>query len=312
MRGSSREVAISFSDYDIDLGQFRIFQTLFRLRSVTDTAHALDLSQPAVSRKLAKLRDHFEDQLFVRTGKGLVPTPLAIELEPRIGELMSIFQMQMHHHREFDPATSKRKFVIASSEVGHKLILPGLIETFSGIAPNIRIVAARPASDTLMNELEEGAVDVAVGAYPKLYSGIYEKTLSTESYVCIARKEHPDISGEMTAQSFLNAGHVIVSTKGMGHIHRQIEARLIELCPRENIKVIADSFVTAALLVESTDYIAALPNRLVNMLRDRIAIQVLQPPIDLPNFDIKIYWHERFQNAPANQWLRQTISRIIR
>lgn len=302
---------MNFSDYELDLSLFVIFQNLMKVRNVTETAKHLDLSQPAVSRKLAKLRGHFNDPLFVKTGRGLAPTPFAIEIEPFVKELVTIYQTQIHLHEKYEPSRSERRFRIASSEIGHSLLLPPLLKACSTAAPNIRLDAVRPRTNTLVENLESGEVDVAFGAYPKLYSGIYEKTLASESYVCAVRKGHPDFDGEVTIEHLMNADHIIISTKGLGHIHRQIEKQFLEICPKNRIKLVCDSFFTAALLVEQTDCIATLPSRLAGIFGQGRQLQYLKPPIVVPSFEIKLYWHERFHKAPANQWLRNTITDIM-
>ena len=303
---------MNFSDYDLEISTLVIFQQLLKLKSVSQTARHLDLSQPAVSRKLAKLRDHFKDPLFVRTGRGLLPTPLAIELDPFIEEVLNIFQTRFHSYDKFDPEISERKFTIASSEIGHKLLLPLLFKACNEQAPNISLRSTRPATSNLVSDLENGDVDVTLGAYPKLYSGIYEKTLATESYVCGVRKNHSVIDGRITVEQFMASDHIIVSTKGLGHIHRQIEKHLLDYCPKERVKVISDNFVTAALLAEETDCIAMLPARVGEIFGGRLNLQFLDPPINVPDFEIKLYWHERFHQAPANRWLRNLISNVIR
>lgn len=303
---------MNFSEYEIDISLFLIFQHLIQYRNVTKTAKQLDLSQPAVSRKLAKLRAHFNDPLFVRTGQGLAPTPFAIEIAPSIQQLMLIYQSEIHHHEEFDPSKSERKFSIASTEIGHNLLIPRLLKECSKIAPAIRFDAVRPSTNSMVEKLEIGEIDLALGSYPNLYSGIYEKTLAPESYVCAVRKGHPDIKGTISIEQFEAAEHIIVSTKGVGHIHRQIEKLLFDRCSNDRIRVVSENFITAALLAEETNCIATLPSRLADMFGDRLRLQYIEPPIEVPSFDIKLYWHERFHLAPANQWLREVVTRVIR
>ncbi|MEM6683648.1 MAG: LysR substrate-binding domain-containing protein [Pseudomonadota bacterium] len=302
---------MKFADYELDLSLLVIFQTLMKFRNVTQTAKHLDLSQPAVSRKLAKLREHFNDNLFVKTGRGLVPTPYATDIEPFVNRLVRIYQTQIYHHEKFVPELSERSFAIASSEVGHSILLPGLMRACAAAAPRIRLHAVRPSTNTLMQQLENGEVDVALGGYPKLYAGIYEKTLATESYLCAVRSDHPDLGGQISFADFTSADHVIISTKGLGHVHRQIEKQIYEVCPKERIRLVSDSFFSAALLVEQTDCIAILPARLATFLGKRLRLRFVEPPVNIANFDIKLYWHERFHQAPANQWLRRMIGGVI-
>lgn len=299
------------NDIDLDFKLLVVFQALMKVRKVGEAGEQLDISQPTISRSLSRLRTHFGDPLFVRTQRGMEPTPCALEVAPYIDEILSLYHSRLSQKQQFDPALSKRTFRIAASEIGHLLLLPKLVNNLSTQAPMLNLKAIPLGLHSLIEELETGQADVAFGAYPKLFAGVYERTLAQESYVCVTKSNHPTIKQKLTLDDFRNAEHVIVSAQGMGHIHEQIEKQLLDICPPENVRVVTHHFLTTILLVEQTNLIATLPSRAAKILSQRLDIQILEPPIDIPSFDIKTYWHERFHHDAANQWLRNLISSIF-
>jgi len=299
------------NDIDLDFKLLVVFQTLMKIRKVSDAGEQLDISQPTISRSLSRLRAHFGDPLFVRTQNGMEPTPCALEVAPYIDEMLDLYHSRLSQKQKFEPALSKRTFRIAASEIGHLLLLPKLVNTLACQAPMINLKATPLGLHSLIEELETGQVDIAFGAYPKLYAGVYERTVAKESYVCVTQSNHPTIKKKLTLDDFRQAAHVIVSAHGMGHIHEQIEKQLLDICPPENIRVVSHHFLSTILLVEQTNLIATLPSRAAKVLSERLDIQILEPPVDIPSFDIKTYWHERFHQDAANQWLRNLISSIF-
>ena len=299
------------NDIDLDFKLLVVFQALMKARKVSDAAEQLDISQPTISRSLSRLRIHFGDPLFVRTHHGMDPTPCALEVAPYIDEMLNLYHSRLSQQQAFEPSLSKRTFRIAASEIGHLLLLPRLVNTLASQAPMINLKATPLGLHSLIEELETGQVDIAFGAYPKLYAGVYERTLAQESYVCVTKSNHPTIQDSLTLDEFRKAEHVIVSAHGMGHIHEQIEKQLLDICPAENVRVVSHHFLSTILLVEQTNLIATLPSRAAQVLSQRLDIQTLKPPIDIPSFSIKTYWHERFHQDAANQWLRNMISGLF-
>ena len=296
---------------DLDFKLLQTFQALYKTRRVSDAGEVLGVSQPTVSRSLARLRTHFTDPLFVRTQHGMEPTPYAAELLPAVDEMLNLYHSRLSQQQGFDPEMSKRTFSIAASEIGHLLLLPKLVNKLAKEAPNVHLKAIPLGLHSLIEELETGVADIAFGAYPKLYAGIYERTLADEKYVCVVRADHPVIGNKLTLQDYQQADHVVVSAQGMGHIHEQIERQLLDSCPAEKVRVVSHHFLTTLLLVEQTDLVVTLPSRAATTLGKLLDIKTFNPPMDIPRFDIKVYWHERFHRDAANQWLRNMVGEFF-
>ncbi|KGE04569.1 LysR family transcriptional regulator [Pseudohaliea rubra] len=290
---------------DLDFKVLVVFQTLMETRQVSTAADRLNIGQSNVSRALAKLRQHFEDPLFVRTRRGMEPTPRAVQLAKSVEEMLHIYEKSLTGYGKFDPGTSHRIFHIAGSEVAHVLGLSRITRTLLEQAPSVQLHAVPLGVNALAKHLETD-VDLALGPFPKLYAGIHERNLFTEDYSCFVRQGHPDIGDSLTLEQFEQAQHIVVNARRLGHIHEQIQSELLKAIPAHKQRLVTYNFVTAALLAESTDCIVTLPTGTAKWL-GRGALRALAPPIDLPTFEVKLYWHERFHHDPAHVWLRGVI-----
>jgi DNA-binding transcriptional LysR family regulator len=297
---------------DLDLRDLFVFSMLIQHRSVTKAAAALDLPQPTVSRCITRLREQFHDVLFVRTKAGMEPTSIALAAAPAVDDIIRVYAGQLSDPGKFDPKASRRDFALAASDVGHLLVLPRLFNEIASKAPRVNFTAVPLSQRPLIEELQSGEVDLAVGGFPNLFAGVLEQTLYQEEYVCLVRKDHPTIKRRMTLAQFKDSAHVIVSTRTLGHIHQDIEKRLLEICPPERVRITSHSFVVSALIVERTDLVLTVPSAVAELLAQRANFRILQPPLPLPGFEVKQYWHERFHNDPGNQWLRHTIASLFR
>lgn len=298
---------------EFDLKLLFAFQALIQTRSVSQAADVLDLSQPSVSRCLGSLRKHFGDELFVKTRGGMRPTPYALEIAPTVDEMLSLYYSKLAQKRKFDPKTSKRIFNIAALDVGHAYFFQRLIPILEKHAPHVTLKGVPLGLHSLIDELETGETDVAIGAFPKLYGGVYERTLYKDRYVCLVRKDHRDFrSGKLSLEQFKQARHIIVSTKGQGHTHEMVEKELHKVCPKENIRVVAHNFLSCVLIAVRSDYVVTLPSRACEAFGQLVNFRTAPHPLDLPTFEVREYWHERFHNDPANQWLRKRIADCVK
>jgi DNA-binding transcriptional LysR family regulator len=297
---------------DIDIRDLLVFSMLMQHRSVTKVAATLNLPQPTVSRCVNRLREEFRDVLFVRTRSGMEPTSIALAAAPAVNDIIRIYGSQLSHPGKFDPKVSRREFALAASDVGHLLVLPRLFSEMASEAPRVKFTAVPLSQRPLIEELQSGEVDLAVGGFPNLFAGVLEQTLYQEEYVCLVRNDHPTVKHPMTLAQFKECEHIIVSTRTLGHIHQDIERRLLEICSPERVRIISHSFVVSALIVERTDLLLTVPSVVAQLLAQRASLRILPPPLPLPGFEVKQYWHERFHGDPGNQWLRHTIASLFR
>jgi DNA-binding transcriptional LysR family regulator len=160
----------------------------------------------------------------------------------------------------------------------------------------------------LISQLESGEVDVALGSFPTLFAGVLEQTLFTEEYVCVVpRASLP--KGQLTLSRFKASSHIMVDARHLGHIHEEVERKLLSLVGKSNVRIMTESFLMSAHVAEQSDLILTVPSHVGDVLStDRV--RILKPPIELPGFAVKQYWHERFNQDAGNIWLRSGIARL--
>ncbi|WP_192385196.1 LysR family transcriptional regulator [Mesorhizobium silamurunense] len=284
----------------LDVKMLLLFETLYETRSVTGCAERLGWSQPTVSVWLKRLRSVLQDPLFVRTPSGMQPTSRA---EALIGTcraaLVSIRRLGTAD-TAFDPATARRTFRICMMDASQVTLLPRLLRRIQDAAPQVRIEADRIGSD-VAEALLAGDADLAIGLLPKLESGFYQQTLYTENWVCLVRKDHPRIGGELTLQDYAAEGHVSVAS---GASRRLLEETLKAARLERRIMLELPGFLGVPATLAVGDLIATLPRLIGRTLGKAADLRVLNCPISLPSYEIRQHWHERYHHDPASQWLR--------
>ncbi|WP_459615703.1 LysR family transcriptional regulator [Bordetella sp. 2513F-2] len=289
----------------LDLNLLVVFQHLLELRNISAVARRLDLSQPAVSNALRRLRDTFGDDLFVRTGQGMLPTPLAERIAGPVGEALSLLSGLAEAGAGFDPATSRRRFRIAMTDVGEIHFMPTLMDICAQRAPAVRIDSVRLAGPELQRGLESGAVDAAVGAFDDLGGEIVQRMLFRQGYMTLFRHGHPQAHAGMGLRAFRAQRHLVVSRAApYGQVNRALEDAGIAL--HEHFSV--PHFSAVPYILSTTDLLATVPAKLAASAAPRFGLQMLQPPVRVPALQTNLYWHRRFQRDAGNAWLRELLA----
>ncbi|MGF6448153.1 LysR family transcriptional regulator [Paraburkholderia youngii] len=301
----------SESDLELDLHHLQVFDVLLTEHSLTKAARVLNLSQPALSKTLARLRLYFGDPLFVRVGLRMEPTPKALELSEPVRSILKNFRALRSEYASFDPKMSTRKFSFFLVDAGAIKIFPALLNYLAAEAPGICVQSIPCDAQHLDLWLESGLVDLAIGSFPSLTMGIRRVPLWTESYVSVTRRDHPRIGSHPSKADFIAEKHALVSALGTGHEHLAVERLIESEVPSRNIVCRVPVFTSAALIAKHSDVIATVPRSLaVAMCRD-LDLQLVEPPIELPRLEIAQYWHDRCHLEPGNQWLRNTFRKLF-
>jgi DNA-binding transcriptional LysR family regulator len=292
----------------IDTRLLAVFNEIYKSRSVTAAAEALDMGQPAVSVALSKLRHHFGDPLFVRTSSGMEPTPFSEGLVRPVRTVLEALEQVLGHRNEFDPATSERTFRICMTDISQLVLLPRLWETLRVAAPGLRIEIIPLSGDTA-RLLESGEADLALGFVPQLEAGFYQQTLFVQSFVCMVGRDHPRITDQLSLAQFEAEDHVVISSSGSAPsiIEREIDRQGV----KRRIALKIPSFLGAAFVIEHTDLLLIIPRRLSDVLQGRGTFRIFPVPFPLPDYEVKQHWHERFHHDEGNRWLRRVISRLL-
>ncbi|MDK9704966.1 MAG: LysR family transcriptional regulator [Sulfuritalea sp.] len=292
----------------IDIRLLAVFDEIYKTRSVTAAAEALDLGQPAVSVALSKLRHHFGDPLFVRTSSGMEPTPFSEGLVRPVRAVLDALALVLDHRSEFDPATSDRTFRICMTDISQLVLLPKLWKRLRATAPGVRIEISPLSGDT-PRMLESGEADLALGFIPQLEAGFYQQLLFRQNFVCMVAVDHPRITDAPSLAQFEAEDHAVISSSGSAPaiVEREIARQGI----KRRVALKIPNFLGAAFVIEHTDLLVTIPKRLGDVLQGRGAFRIFPVPFELPEYEVKQHWHERYHQDEGNRWLRGVVSELL-
>lgn len=290
---------------DVDLNLLVVFQQLLRDGRVSGAANSLGLSQPAVSCALNRLRKVLGDELFVRTSRGMQPTPFATELAEPISAALGAIQETLNQRSSFDPDTSERHFVLALADIGEIYFLPRLVSAVAAAAPGVRLNAVSNQKENLKDEMEEGKVDLAIGFLPDLKTDIFQRRLFPTRYVCLFRRGHPLDAVDFDAEAFARADHVMVNS---GRGHNMVNGMVERLVGHRSVKLRVQNFLALPSILQATNLVATVPEKIAFGLAPHYDLRVVPHPVELPSLQINFFWHAKFHHEPGNRWLRTLIS----
>lgn len=291
---------------NLDLNLLITFEKLIRTKSVTRTAEELGLTQSAVSLALSRLRSSLNDPLFVKTSQGMLPTPFAEEIQVPIQQALQQIQGVLDKGTVFQPQTSDKTIQLVLLDSCAFVVLPKLMSLLSQEAPAMKVNLVKLQEKEIDAAMETGSVDLAIGLYPNLKVGFYQQILYKEGLVSILRKGHP-LGGQknLSLENFLKLGHIQVATGSgnLGLLDTELKKRQLT----RSIVMQIPNFALAPMIVEDTDFVASLPEKIALRSARSLDLKVFACPLPMPPYEIKQYWHERNQNDPFNQWLRNKL-----
>ncbi|MBH1965783.1 MAG: LysR family transcriptional regulator [Comamonadaceae bacterium] len=291
-----------------DLNLIRAFVAIYETKSVTQAAERLGLTQPTVSHALSRLRQSYGDRLFARGAHGLIPSAAAERLFEQVNVALSTIEGTLEAQQVFEPGSSTRRFRIATSDIGALFFIPPLLRRFQTVAPRLQAEFVQ-LSDTVMDELSTGALDLALGNLPDLHQHTREAYVFTERYVCLVSDDHPMAHGTLALADFMRARHVMVSSPNSGHA--LIEGALAQRGIRRNIVALVPQFSVLPSLVEGSDLMVILPERVASLFTSQRRLKKVEIPVALPDFEVRVHWHARAESSPAHRWLREEVTQTL-
>jgi DNA-binding transcriptional LysR family regulator len=283
-----------------DLNLLVTLDVLLAEGSVARASRRLKLSPSAMSRALARLREATGDPLLVRAGRGLVPTPRAIELRERVGQLVQDSQAVMRPVAKLDPGKLNRTFTLRTSEGFVENFGPRLIERAGKEAPGVRLRFVQKA-DKDSAPLRDGDVDLETGVVLKTTAPeLRTQALFRDRFIGVVRARHALSRGEVSASRYAAGRHVAVSRRGVDQ--GPVDEALVLAGLRREVVTIVGGFSTALALARATDLIATVPERHTGKLRDGMHSFAL--PFAIPGITVSMLWHPRLDADPAHRWLR--------
>ena len=283
---------------------------LLETRSVTRTAERLGVTVSAVSHGLRALREHFDDPLFVRTRRGLEPTPRALGLLGPLRQGLRTLDQTLEDDPRFDPATSTRTFTLATTDYVGTVLGGPLMRTLVAEAPRVTL-DVRGLRDTEVGvQLERGEVDVAI--YPDFaqVGAVKQRRLFDDGFACLVRQDHPRVGKRLSLATYVELPHALISPQGSGP--SIVDKQLAERGLSRHIAFRVQSFLAAPLVVAESDLVLTAPTLLVRTFARHAGVRVVPPPLAVRRFPLNLFWHERVDRDPAHAWLRARIVEAAR
>jgi len=288
----------------IDLNLLLALHALLSERHVTRAALRLHRSQPAVSHALAQLRKHFDDPLLVRQGGGMALTAraqsLAQPLQDALSNLDSLLATPL-----FEPARAQRRFRLSLSDYASRIILPHLLRHLRQVAPGVDLAISQASRETMLAQLLDGELDLALGLFPELPQDITAQPLFADRFISVADRQVLPASGGMALEDWLARPHVLMAMRpdAFDEIERALAARGLQ----RRIALALPHWSAAVEVLAGTDLILTVASRAVGSLRNHKTLRQFTPPLAIPSFDYQQAWHNRKDSDPGHRWLRETV-----
>ncbi|WP_218082047.1 LysR family transcriptional regulator [Anthocerotibacter panamensis] len=292
----------------VDLNLLVVFDALLIECHVTRAGQRIGLSQPATSNALARLRLLFHDELFVRTPKGMEPTPRALTLAQPVRQILWQVQSALLQEPTFVPETSERVFTLGMSDYAEFVLLPKLMRHLDQVAPGIRVRVRSVDRLAARSMIDTDALDLAIGYFPKQSPWQEQQRLFKERYVCVSSQDNPLTQAVLTLETYLSAGHLLVS------MAEDMVGRVDKALAQQNLKrqvvLSVPHFLVAPFVLAHTHLLCALAQRVAQAYAEALHLRLQPLPLEVSGFTITMLWHSKNNRDPAHGWLRTTLAQV--
>ncbi len=303
----------------MDLNLLLAFDALMQDGNLTRAGFRLGLSQPSMSHALSRLRAISGDPLFVRVPTGMEPTAFAKQIAGTVKDGLAMLQGALEGASVFDPATCDRTFQLLMSDIGELVYLPRLITRLNTVAPGVNLRVLQLPRESYHTAFTSGEADLALGFLPALKAGFYQQRLFVDSYVCLARTDHPRVGGSLTLKQFSEESHILIEPAGSRYSNISLQSSTTTFIERylankglsRRIALRVPHFMVVPEIVQQTDLLATVPSYVMAFIPAMPRIKMLRLPVETPRFEIKQFWHQRSHNDVANKWLRGVIAELF-
>ena len=296
--------------HSIDLNLLVALDALLGEGSVQGAARRMNLSAPAMSRTLGRIRRAFGDEILVRAGRRMVPTPRALELHGRVRSLIDDARLLMRPEGAADPATFAREFTLRTSDYVAGVFGASLQAIVAREAPQVTLRFADQGKEDVA-ALREGRIDLDIGVIGSVGPEIRVQTLVRDRFVAVVRRGHPLLKGRITARRFAAATHVSASRRGFNH--GPIDEALAAQGLSRQVRFVVPGFHAAMLTAAASDIVAAVPLAIAEAAAALgLRISHFDLPVATPEVAIAQAWHPRFDKDAGHRWLRHAVHRTLR
>ena len=294
---------------DVDLNLLRLFDAVYRARSVSRAAERLGLTQPAASQGLTRLRTLLGDPLFMRAPGGVKPTPRADRLAPAVASALATLELALADAAGFEPAAAQRTFRIHMSDIGEGRFLPELIPALRERAPGVRLETLPLPRTEVTDALDGGRIDFAFGFLPQVRD-TQRLELLRDRYIVLLRAGHPFTrrkrSGAALLQALRELEFVNVRT------HEDTLRILQRLKVEDRLRLTTEHFMVLPAIVRATDLAVVMPRNIAQGFAAEGGYAIVEPPVPGRDFTVSLHWSRRFEADPGNAWLRGLIGELFR
>ncbi|MEJ5862788.1 LysR family transcriptional regulator [Pseudomonas farsensis] len=285
----------------VDLNLFIVFDAIYTEANLTRAGQIVGITQPAVSNALSRLRETFNDPLFVRTAQGMVPTPMAQNIIGPVRNALALLRTSVQESRIFNPQQANKTFRISMTDLTEAVILPPLFQRLRRLAPTLVIESFPCKRRETTKELAAGRLDFAVDAPLNTDPQVRHVRLMQDHYVCAMRPGHPLAESKLTLDSYLGMTHIHISSRrnGLGYV----DLALGKMGVQRRVALRSQHYLMASQVLQQTDMVMTVPERFAR--RHQLRHQPL--PVEVPALETHLYWHESTDQDPANRWMREQI-----
>lgn len=294
----------------LDLNLLKVFLKIYELKSLSAVAENLNLSQPAVSHNLKKLRDSFNDPVFVRSNNTMVATPLAQSIYEPVQSAFALLNAPLEQLSNFNHETCNDTIKIAISDYDGIYLLPIFAEYFSIHSPHLHLDIRYLDADNVHNKLASGQLDFAIGSlFNVTDSGLYQTRLFEDDFVCITSKNYHSDEQGFGVQDYIDASHVVFAKEEKGG--RDVDKYLSRKNLKRTIAMKVPYAANIVKIVERTEHICSLPTQIAQAYCEGLNVHLFEFPFEIPRYQVNIYWHQRTDCSAAHKWFRQTCKSLL-
>jgi DNA-binding transcriptional LysR family regulator len=292
----------------LDMTQLLVMSALMRHRKLTVVAREIGLTQSAISHILKRLRDTFQDELFLRRPTGMEPTARAFALEPIINDILHQTTLALQIEQSFDPRTENRVMRLSGPDAQMALYVPPLIALFKEEAPGLRLTFTSQTRADAIESLNAGQIDVSISFFWDVPAQFETQKLYEETYVVVMRRGHPIENATLDLQTYCAQEHLLVSARG--DLEGIVDTTIAKLGAQRRVTASVAQFFPAMATVATSDLIATIPSRLAKRYGPALGLVCREVPFAVRPFTVSSLWHRRTTSDPALSWLRQKISAL--
>ena len=292
----------------IDLNLLRLFDAVYRARSVSRAAESLGLTQPAASHGLGRLRLLLQDALFTRAPGGVAPTPRAERLAVAVQTALGTLEDALNEPDRFDPGVSRKTFRIHMSDIGEGRFLPLLMARLGVLAPGVRLETLPLQPAEIAPALDNGRVDFAFGFLPNVRD-TQRAHLLKDRYIVLLREGHPFARGRRNAKALMDALQKLEYVAVRTHAETLRILQLLNL--EDRVRLTTEHFMVLPAIVRATDLAVVMPRNIARGFAQEDGYAIVEPAFPLRDFTVSLHWSKRFEADAANRWLRQVIVELF-